>query len=284
MRLPGSCKQHPPKPESCSLVKMYPNSKESKHVACARCRERKVRCDGEKPNCRRCQRHGQSCEYVRGKKQQVKNEWVQHLRTFSVHPAKTKSQSTSTSTSRSKPSPRPIQSEEHNTTPGYLSSDAASFSSRSSSPCYMQTTAPVYANGGPDGSPTLNGASRGAHAWTSSTSAPALSAPEQNLLEPVSFPMSQPPYCDYIDVPNTFSVQSSSNFTSAPPNPSYSLPTSFRADTPGSQMSEERPVDGFFEPSLVYSSPPTAPFTSSTMEWGPYYPSYLFNRSSTAEF
>ncbi|KAF2264592.1 hypothetical protein CC78DRAFT_231640 [Lojkania enalia] len=67
---------------------MYPSSKETKHIACSRCRERKVRCDGDKPNCRRCVRHGQSCKYVRGRKQQVKNEWVQHLTTFSAQPGR----------------------------------------------------------------------------------------------------------------------------------------------------------------------------------------------------
>ncbi|ORX94257.1 hypothetical protein BCR34DRAFT_226107 [Clohesyomyces aquaticus] len=65
---------------------MLPQAKEFRHVACARCRERKVRCDGEKPGCRRCQRNGQSCRYLRGKKQQSKNEWLQHLRTFAAQP------------------------------------------------------------------------------------------------------------------------------------------------------------------------------------------------------
>ncbi|KAH7130650.1 hypothetical protein B0J11DRAFT_504411 [Dendryphion nanum] len=46
--------------------------KEPKHIACARCRERKVKCDGTKPSCRRCLRHGQTCQYTRGKKQQSK--------------------------------------------------------------------------------------------------------------------------------------------------------------------------------------------------------------------
>ncbi|KAF2019007.1 hypothetical protein BU24DRAFT_447600 [Aaosphaeria arxii CBS 175.79] len=67
-----------------------PPPKENKHVACARCRERKVKCDGGKPGCRRCQRNGHSCQYVRGKKQQTPNEWVQHLRTFSAAPSNTK--------------------------------------------------------------------------------------------------------------------------------------------------------------------------------------------------
>ncbi|KAF2657512.1 hypothetical protein K491DRAFT_677172 [Lophiostoma macrostomum CBS 122681] len=58
----------------------------NKHIACTRCRERKVKCDGLKPSCRRCQRNGHACAYLRGKKQRPKNEWLQHLRTFSAQP------------------------------------------------------------------------------------------------------------------------------------------------------------------------------------------------------
>ncbi|KAK7193762.1 N-terminal fungal transcription regulatory domain-containing protein [Paraphaeosphaeria sporulosa] len=61
---------------------------EMKHVACARCRDRKVKCDGGKPGCKRCQRNGTPCCYVRGKKQQTRSEWVQHLRTFSSQPGR----------------------------------------------------------------------------------------------------------------------------------------------------------------------------------------------------
>lgn len=59
---------------------------EMKHIACARCRDRKVKCDGRKPGCKRCQRNGTPCRYVRGKKQQTRSEWLQHLRTFSSQP------------------------------------------------------------------------------------------------------------------------------------------------------------------------------------------------------
>ncbi|KAF9740698.1 hypothetical protein PMIN03_004922 [Paraphaeosphaeria minitans] len=61
---------------------------EMKHVACARCRDRKVKCDGGKPGCKRCQRNGTPCRYVRGKKQQTRSEWLQHLRTFSSQPGR----------------------------------------------------------------------------------------------------------------------------------------------------------------------------------------------------
>lgn len=75
---------------------MFPRPKEVKHVACARCRERKVKCDGGKPTCRRCQRLGHECQYVQGKKQQEKSEWVQHLTTFNSQPGRLPSHSSTT--------------------------------------------------------------------------------------------------------------------------------------------------------------------------------------------
>lgn len=60
---------------------------EPKHVACARCRDRKVKCDGGRPSCKRCSRNGTTpCRYVRGRKQNTRIEWLQHLRTFSSQP------------------------------------------------------------------------------------------------------------------------------------------------------------------------------------------------------
>ena len=67
---------------------MFPYTKEVKHIACSRCRERKVKCDGGKPACRRCQRLGHECRYIQGKKQQGKGEWVHHLGMFSAQPGK----------------------------------------------------------------------------------------------------------------------------------------------------------------------------------------------------
>lgn len=63
---------------------MFPRPKEVKHIACSRCRVRKVKCDGGKPACRRCQRLGHECQYIQGKKQQGKGEWLQHLGMFSA--------------------------------------------------------------------------------------------------------------------------------------------------------------------------------------------------------
>jgi hypothetical protein len=65
---------------------MNASPKENKHVACSRCRERKVKCDGGKPTCKRCQRHGQTCQYMSGRKPQAKSQWTRHLRTFSATP------------------------------------------------------------------------------------------------------------------------------------------------------------------------------------------------------
>lgn len=59
---------------------------QTKHIACARCRDRKVKCDGGKPGCKRCHRNGAPCQYIRGRKQQTRSEWLQHLRTFSSQP------------------------------------------------------------------------------------------------------------------------------------------------------------------------------------------------------
>ncbi|KAK7968727.1 hypothetical protein PG996_002847 [Apiospora saccharicola] len=35
-----------------------------RHQACRAWRERKVKCDGGQPKCRRCARHGQDCSYA----------------------------------------------------------------------------------------------------------------------------------------------------------------------------------------------------------------------------
>lgn len=59
---------------------------ESRHIACARCRDRKVKCDGGKPGCKRCNRNGTLCQYVRSRKENARSEWIQHLRTFSSQP------------------------------------------------------------------------------------------------------------------------------------------------------------------------------------------------------
>jgi hypothetical protein len=67
---------------------MFPRLEEVKHVACSRCRERKVKCDGGKPACRRCQRLGHECQYIQRKKQRGKGEWVQHLGMFNAQPGK----------------------------------------------------------------------------------------------------------------------------------------------------------------------------------------------------
>ncbi|KAF2255520.1 hypothetical protein BU26DRAFT_1351 [Trematosphaeria pertusa] len=67
---------------------MMPPTQETKHVACARCRDRKVKCDGGRPSCRRCQKNRARCQYIKGRKQQAKNEWIHLLRTFSFQPGK----------------------------------------------------------------------------------------------------------------------------------------------------------------------------------------------------
>ncbi|KAF2794904.1 hypothetical protein K505DRAFT_416831 [Melanomma pulvis-pyrius CBS 109.77] len=95
---------------------MFPRPKEIKHIACSRCRERKVKCDGGKPGCRRCQRLGHECQYVQGRKHQGKSEWVQHLRMFNSQPGKagsisspqSQSQTSTQSTSPSQPNPTEI--------------------------------------------------------------------------------------------------------------------------------------------------------------------------------
>jgi len=67
---------------------MLPRPRDTKHIACSRCRDRKVKCDGQKPGCRRCQRLGHPCQYIQGKKSHGKGEWVQHLTTFSSQPSR----------------------------------------------------------------------------------------------------------------------------------------------------------------------------------------------------
>lgn len=66
---------------------MESRPKEPKHVACSRCRDRKVKCDGAKPSCRRCQRNDKTCLYVSAKKTQTQLDLNQRLGSFSVLPA-----------------------------------------------------------------------------------------------------------------------------------------------------------------------------------------------------
>lgn len=65
---------------------MAERTHDSKHMACARCRDRKVKCDGGRPGCRRCVRSRTPCLYVRGCKPNTRGEWLQHTRTFSSQP------------------------------------------------------------------------------------------------------------------------------------------------------------------------------------------------------
>lgn len=74
------------KPFNISTLPMISPTKEHKHVACSRCRERKIKCDGVKPTCRRCHKNGQPCSYISHRRIQGKNEWIRHLRTFSAQP------------------------------------------------------------------------------------------------------------------------------------------------------------------------------------------------------
>lgn len=43
--------------------KMAPSHKPSRHLACNLCRDRKVKCDGAKPECEKCVKAGETCSY-----------------------------------------------------------------------------------------------------------------------------------------------------------------------------------------------------------------------------
>ncbi|KAF1951450.1 hypothetical protein CC80DRAFT_207137 [Byssothecium circinans] len=94
---------------------------EFKHIACARCRERKVKCDGGRPSCRRCVQNQASCQYVKSRKQQGKKK--------NTPTRRVSSQLRSTAASAS--SPQALRS-----TPSYRSCFQESSSPRTPSPYY----------------------------------------------------------------------------------------------------------------------------------------------------
>lgn len=48
-------------------------------LACSRCRNRKVRCDGKQPSCTRCSKKMQTCEYPKREKNRYSSEYVKSL-------------------------------------------------------------------------------------------------------------------------------------------------------------------------------------------------------------
>ncbi|KAF2638148.1 hypothetical protein P280DRAFT_92237 [Massarina eburnea CBS 473.64] len=146
---------------------------EPKHIACARCRDRKVKCDGAKPSCRRCVKNRASCQYVRSskKQQQGKGEWTQHLRTFSFQPDKASSSPRPTSQSQSPPQPY-ISHPSHRSC--FQSSSTASYP-RTPSPYYLDSDHSVLVP-----FPTPN--------WTGDTYTPSLD-PSSDSLDPSSLPL-----------------------------------------------------------------------------------------------
>lgn len=66
----------------------------ARRTACDVCRERKVRCNGERPGCQRCRRLGHQCSYTVVKRQDItRSEVSQALMTLQVrlgrfHPGK----------------------------------------------------------------------------------------------------------------------------------------------------------------------------------------------------
>ena len=50
--------------EAVSSVSNTTMSGLARHTACKLCRDRKVRCSGEQPACKTCQRAGEECVYV----------------------------------------------------------------------------------------------------------------------------------------------------------------------------------------------------------------------------
>ncbi|KAF1994618.1 hypothetical protein P154DRAFT_567250 [Amniculicola lignicola CBS 123094] len=218
---------------------MYPPPKEVKHIACSRCRERKVRCDGEKPSCRRCERHGQTCEYVQGKKQQVKSEWVQHLRTFSAQPGKPKGTPVPRCQASSFSDPR------SSCPSSYFPNKHSSQGTRSPSPCFPAVAAPVS---GATMSVSQHALSRvessSVNTWNIA-SAPTPPLIDDGLLDPALFAFtSTPMYCgnDY-----------QSEYLNMGGN-GYIGVSSSRSSTPFSQASEQASFDGYSTVSLPSSS------------------------------
>ncbi|CAI6251560.1 unnamed protein product [Periconia digitata] len=79
------------------------SKREPRHIACARCRERKVKCDGATLGCGRCKNSGACCQYVRSNKRgRNKMEWKRHTRTINFHVDKT-----------TKPKKGPVQALDH---------------------------------------------------------------------------------------------------------------------------------------------------------------------------
>lgn len=57
----------------------------ARRTACDVCRERKVRCNGERPDCQRCRRLGHQCSYTVVKRQDItRSEVSQALMTLQV--------------------------------------------------------------------------------------------------------------------------------------------------------------------------------------------------------
>ncbi|KAF2120532.1 hypothetical protein BDV96DRAFT_594983 [Lophiotrema nucula] len=258
---------------------MNTNTKDSKHIACARCRERKVRCDGEKPSCRRCLRHGQGCQYIRGKKQQVKNEWVQHLRTFSAQPAKKKAQPTPRSSA-----PRTLHPVMQDATPEYLASSSPSYSSRSSSPYYENAAGSVMHNAGLEVTDQTD-VSGDTHDWVVTTSTSGVPL-DPNYMGPSHYETSQATFCEPEYVSTGYNVEYEPNNLSQP-QPHYHMSGPLRSNTPCSQSSEEANLEYYFDPTFPYTSASHAMSSTDVNDWARYYyiPSpFPLNKSTTTEF
>ncbi|KAF2447790.1 hypothetical protein P171DRAFT_441697 [Karstenula rhodostoma CBS 690.94] len=229
---------------------------EMKHVACARCRDRKVKCDGGKPGCKRCQRNGTPCRYVRGKKQQTRSEWVQHLRTFSSQPGRT-----DVTRSRSRPSSQPALPRTPLLQPHYLD-DNMSYA-RSPSPYLFEHTAIVDERRQsilPGGSPFIS--QTGTESCRSSAPLLPMSA-GYGFMDPHSYLFQ--PSASFYDTNFT-----SDTLTTANRQAQFALyPTTTGPYTPVSHTSETTSsYDGLSEMSFPYGAASYGvPVCSEAMSW-----------------
>lgn len=227
---------------------MVSSPQEPKHVACARCRDRKVKCDGAKPGCRRCLRNRTPCQYVRGRKQQTRSEWVQHLRTFSSQPGQLQCATPCTSTqrvftgranvTRSRPNSQPAlpQTPTSCRQPSY-GDEHVQFSSRPTSPYLFEHVS--IAIDSPQGGTSVDSpfsSQTAAEGWNASClpTSNCLAEPHSYIFEPSAT------YCGTNFTSDVLTTNSHALF------PTYS--SSIRSHTPVSQASETTSsYDGFSE-------------------------------------
>ncbi|KAF2686533.1 hypothetical protein K458DRAFT_470317 [Lentithecium fluviatile CBS 122367] len=258
-------------------------TQETKHVACARCRERKVKCDGGKPGCRRCSRNRVECQYVRGRKQQGKSEWVQHLRTFSSQPGKTSAPLSTTLTLPEPQARQPSLPQPSRSIYDVPSSASTPYFTRSPSP-YVTECAGTPLSTSYSSLSSLNTSSSSYGSLDESTPSPLPPCtPEASVLFPQMF---------IFDPSEAFNRSNFASDCLAPSNAQAYLSTGqnlWKAHTPTSQASEvngsslgEFPVlsDPSYGPLNFFSSGATGMDWNTTPFSSAYQHSSMYNYSS----